>query len=287
MKADVISVEGKKVSEMELPKQFSAEVDANLIKRAVLATQSAKTQLKYTKLLAGRDNTAVYVGARGKPQMYRLINVEHARKPRLKNRRALVSGQVAGIPAVVGGPRAHPPKSTKINAEKINKKEKRKALESAIAATGNEELVKARGHSVPKVKLPIIVESKFEGIEKTKAVKEVFSKIGVWEDVERALSKKQLRPGKGKKRGRKYKSRKSVVIITEDSEKIFSAARNIPGVDIVRVSELNADVLAPGALPGRLAVWTENAVKALGKERVETEKADAKAKGKEVAKVKA
>jgi large subunit ribosomal protein L4e len=264
MKAQVFSVDGVKVSDIELPSQFGASVDVNLIKRAVQAIQSAGVQVKYPYIYAGRYNTAAYVGFRGKPAQYRSINIERARKPKLKNRRGLASGQVASIPAVVKGPKAHPPKREKIWAEKINKKEKRKATISAIAATANVEFVKKRGHVLPKnLQLPIVVEQKFEDIAKTKNVVKSLEAIGVFADVERAKAKRKIRAGKGKKRGRRYKVRKSLLIVAKSSEKIAKACRNIPGVDIVRVKDLNADVLAPGGVPGRLTVWTEGAIREL------------------------
>ncbi len=280
MKAHIFSIEGKKGSEVELPRQFSSEVDMGLIKRAVLAIQSAGVQLKYPSPLAGRNNTALYVGSRGKPTMYRTINVGHARKPRLKNRRGLLYGRVAGIPAVVGGPRAHPPKATKINEEKINRKEKRKATESAIAATANAELARARGHVFDeKVAFPVIVEAKLEELDKTNKVVGAFEALGVIADVEKAKDKKMVRPGKGKKRGRKHKARKSVLIVAGDSSKIFKAARNLEGVDVVSVRDLNADLLAPGAQPGRLTLWTENAIRMLaGEGRAEKTGAKSEAK---------
>ncbi len=264
MKAQIVSLAGKKVSEMELPRQFSASVDMGLIKRAVLAIQSASIQTSYTKVTAGRDNTAVYIGARGKPQQHRIINTEHARKPRLKNRRSLLSGQVASIPATVGGPKAHPPKAAKIWEEKINRKEKRKATESAIAATADAALVKERGHRFKEgTAFPIIVEAKLEELGKTSDVKKTFEALGIWEDVEKAKDKKTPRAGKGKKRGRSHKKRKSVLIVAGNAEKIYLAARNLEGVDIISLKNLNANYLAPGTLPGRLTVWTENAVKGL------------------------
>src|SRR3989338_3219626 len=163
MKGQVISLEGKKLSEIELPEQFSASVNETLIRRAVLAIQSAGVQTHYPFPLAGRNNTAIYVGSRGKPTMHRTINVGHARKPRMKNRKGVLAGQVAGIPGVVGGPKAHPPKANKIWEEKINAKEKKMATVAAIAATGKSEIVRKRGHIFDaKVSMPIIVESKFE-----------------------------------------------------------------------------------------------------------------------------
>ncbi len=268
MKAAVMSIDGKKVSEIELPGQFGTEVDERLIRRAVLAIQSAGKQTHYPHPLAGRYNTAIYVGARGKPTMHRNINVGHARKPRLKNRRGVLYGKVAGIPGVVGGPKAHPPKAGKIWEERINKKEKRKALESAIAATASKELAKKRGHIFDeKNSFPIIMESRLEEIAKAKDVKSALEAIGVWTDVEKAKRKKQLRAGKGKKRGRVYKKRKSVLIVAAKTGNIFRGARNIEGIDVVPLRELNADFLAPGAVPGRLTVWSEGAIKELAESR--------------------
>src|SRR3989344_544979 len=264
MKAAVLSLEGKKVSEIELPKQFSAKIDRQLIKRAVLAMHSAGIQAKGGYVLAGRDNTAKYVGARGKPQQHRTINVEHARKPRLKNRRALLYGQVAGIPAVVGGPKAHPPKTEKIWREKINRKEREKAIASAIAATAKAEFVKGRGHILPdKILLPIVLESGFEKLSKTREVKSVLEKLGLWEDVERVHAKKKTRAGKGKKRGRRIKRGKSVLFVVSGKSTALMAARNIEGVEVVDAKSINAHLLAPGAEPARLTVWTEAAINSM------------------------
>ncbi len=273
MKTTILSLEGKKLSDIELPEQFSAEIDNELIKRAVLAIQSAKVQPKSNYLMAGRDNTSVYVGARGKPATMRGINVEKARKPRLKNHRFLISGHVAGIPGVVGGPKAHPPKIEKVWEEKINRKEKRRATNSAIAASANAEIVKARGHIFPQgTSFPIVVESKFEQLAKTKDVAAVLEKIGLYDDVLKVKSKKRVRAGKGKKRGRVYKVGKSVLIVAANTEKLYKGARNIIGVEVIAAANLNANVLAPGTLPGRLTLYTESAIKEMGEGKETYEK---------------
>ena len=268
MKAAVLSVEGNKSGEIELPGVFSEELNRVLIKRAVLASQSSRVQPKGPNKSAGRNYTATYIGSRKKPQQYRTINVGHARLPRLKNRRHLLSGQVALVPQAVKGPRAHPPKPEKNNEEKINRQEKRKALRSAIAATSVKELVSARGHIVPKrFEFPLVGEKRFEGIDKTKKVVEVFEKIGLIEDVKKSKSSRKIRAGKGKKRGRKYKKTKSVLLVVENSKKIFMAARNIAGVDVVEARNLNTELLAPGTVPGRLTLWSESALKVLGEKK--------------------
>ena len=44
---------------------------------------------------------------------------------------------------------------------------------------------------------------------------------------------------------------------------LIKAARNLPGVDVVQVKDLNAEVLAPGTHPGRLVIWSKSAIEAL------------------------
>ena len=83
----------------------------------------------------------------------------------------------------------------------------------------------------------------------------------------KAKERRKIRAGKGKKRGRKYKRKKSILFVVGKAEKIFKAARNLEGVDVVESRNLNAELLAPGALAGRLTVWSEDALKGL-EERV-------------------
>jgi len=52
------------------------------------------------------------------------------------------------------------------------------------------------------------------------------------------------------------------VVYHEDGG-IAKAARNIPGVDVVKVDNLGVIHLAPGGVPGRLTIWTAGAIEAL------------------------
>lgn len=264
MKADVFSLDGKKMHEIALPKIFETEFHPDLIKRAVLSIQSARFQPKGKYKKAGRDNTAQYRGWRGLPRHERTINVARARLPRLKNRRGLLFGRVAKVPQAVGGARAHAPKPEKKLHEEINKKEKRKALHSAIAASVSKELVGKR-HVLPeKISLPVIVEDKLEELKKTKEVITALAALHIAKDLENAKNKKRRRAGKGKKRGRKYKQKKSILIVTKKNSSVYKAARNLAGVEICEVRNINAELFAPGCMPGRLTVWTEGAIKEMG-----------------------
>jgi large subunit ribosomal protein L4e len=44
---------------------------------------------------------------------------------------------------------------------------------------------------------------------------------------------------------------------------VSKAAKNLPGVDVAILRNLNAELLAPGANPGRLVVWAKSAFNAL------------------------
>ena len=65
--------------------------------------------------------------------------------PRVKGSRHPAGSKAAFIPQATGGRKAHPPKTERIIHEKINRKERRLAIRSAVAATANREMVEGRG----------------------------------------------------------------------------------------------------------------------------------------------
>ncbi|MBR9691209.1 50S ribosomal protein L4, partial [Candidatus Woesearchaeota archaeon] len=69
-------------------------------------------------------------------------------------------------------------------------------------------------------------------------------------------------------RGRKYKKKKGILFVVSKDCSLEKAARNIPGIDIAVVNSLNAKLLAPGAVPGRLTLFTEAAIDKLEKEKL-------------------
>ena len=260
LKGKVVDLSGNFVREITLPRVFMEEYRPDLIKNAVLAMQSNRLQPKGTDLLAGRKTSAENWGPG------RAV----ARVPRIKDGR-----RAAKVPQAVGGRRAHPPKVEKILKRRINRKERRKAIRSAIAAAINPEFVKQRGHMFnTDVELPIVVEDSFASLEKTSEVTGFLKSVGVWADVLRAKGRK-IRAGRGKMRGRRYKTKKSILIVisgdegTVESEhpsrdkRILKGAENLPGVDISYVSKLNAELFAPGTHPGRLTIWTESSINKL------------------------
>jgi len=260
MKLPVFDMEGKEARQIELPSVFSEQVRPDLINRAAMAVRSTKFQPKGSTPLAGLQTSAEYVGRR---RAYRtMINIERARLPKVKLAKGRF-GEVRIVPQSRGGRPAHPPKVEKILVERINKKERRKAIRSAIAATANPDLVQKRGHRVA-METPIIVEDSFEKLKKTKEVLSLFEKLKLEKELERDRVVK-IRVGRGKMRGRRFKRRKGVLVVVSKSCPAVKASENIPGVDVSVAKNLNADLLAPGGQPGRLTIFTESAVKELDK----------------------
>jgi len=126
-----------------------------------------------------------------------------------------------------------------------------------VAATISADLICGRGHTYDGM-VPVILENKFESLSRTQDVITALTAAGVYHDIERSKESKKVRAGRGKMRGRRFKQRKSLLIVT--AEQPLRAARNLAGVDVVTVDQLNVEHLAPGMLAGRLTVWTEDAL---------------------------
>jgi large subunit ribosomal protein L4e len=185
-----------------------------------------------------------------------------ARVPRVKGG----SGNAAFAPGTVGGRQAHPPRAEARVVKEIPKKEKHLALLSAIAATASKETVELRGHEVEGVlEIPLVVEDSLSELTKAKEVEEAFTNLGLLTDIYRVRESRGIRAGKGKHRGRKMKQAVGPLIVIAENKGIVKAASNLPGVDVVTVSDLNAEVLAPGTHAGRLTVWTTSAIAEVGK----------------------
>jgi len=206
------------------------------------------------------QTSAAYFGRRRGPARI-TINRGMSRLPREKTGGSGL-GKVRKVPQSVGGRRAHPPQN-KDYSKKINKGEYLLAFSSAIAATANKDLVGERGHDIESVpEIPIIVEDSIQKMNKTKDVIACLKKFGLEKELERCGERK-IRAGKGTRRGRKYKNKKGVLLVVADDEGVGKAASNIPGMDVVRVEELDVELLAPGTHAGRLTIWTKKALDTL------------------------
>jgi large subunit ribosomal protein L4e len=263
MKVDVFDLNGKAVGKIDLPAVFHEKVREDLIRRAVLATQSRHRQPYGTDPMAGLRSSAHYHGMRH--HRYTMMNKELARMPRIHGKTSpMLTYRARLVPQSVKGRVSHPPLVEKVWAQKINDKERRKAIRSAIAATAMKELVAKRGHKFSQEELPIVVDDEFQNLKKAKDVVAFFKKIGLEKELER-ISEKKVRVGKGKNRGRKYKKKIGPLVVVAEDNGIVKAVKNLQGINVCRVSNLGAEYLAPGTMPGRLTIFTKSAVESLKK----------------------
>ncbi len=266
MKVPVLSVENEEIAIVELPGQFNESISEDLVKRAVLAMQSRRRQPYGASPDAGKRASAKLSRRRRHYKGSYGIGISRVPRKIISHRGRRFNWVGAFAPGTVGGRRAHPPKAGRIWEIKINEKERRKAIRSAMAASVRKEVVSRRGHKTPEI-YPFAVESKIENVDRTKNVFSILKKLGLGNELARA-SEKKVRSGKGKMRGRKYKTKKGPLIIVSGNCKLVKAARNIPGVDVVEARKLNAELLAPGTSIGRLSIYTQGAIERIGKERM-------------------
>ncbi len=256
MKTKIYSIDGKAGKEIELPKCFSKKVREDIVCK-VLETQK-KMQPYSCSPIAGRQQKA-----QGKVVHRRHVwrsgyGAGMSRVPRkiFSRRGTRFNWQAAEIPSTVGGRRAHPPKN-KISDLKINKKELRIALESALSATANPKMISKKYTSLKtEIKqAPFVIDFKFD---KAKQFKDGLKKI-LGEDVfEIAIPKKRIRAGKGKMRGRKYKKSAGMLLVVGQKEN-----PKLNGIEVNKAKFVSVTDLAKGGV-GRLVVYTENAIKEMG-----------------------
>ena len=254
MKATLFDLEGKKIASIDLPSQFNESYHPDLIKRAISAIRNNSRQSYGAFKLAG---TRPSISLSRRRHVYKTtygFGISRVPRKILSGRGSRFNWVGAFAPGTVSGRRAHPPKSDKIWKVKINKKERKKAIRSALKALTMKELIS----HVNIQEIPIVIESKFEDLTKAKEALAVLKKLGLSNIIGKASSR-TVRAGKGKSRGRKYRQKKSALIVVSGNCRLESAASNIPGIDIIQVRLLNAALLTQGHAP-RLAIFTDKAL---------------------------
>lgn len=236
----VKSITGRELQTINLPKQFREKIRRDLIRKAFNTIRSHKVQAQGVMKGAG-NRWAVYLSKRRR-EFKTVYGYGRSRTPRKtltrRGRRFMLMGAMA--PFTVGGRVAHPPKSEKVIKEKINKKERRKAIRCALSASNQ-----------------IVIEDKIESLKQTKdLIKALKSNKVVLEKVVRRKSSKIKRYKKG-----------PLLVLNKKCDAL-KAASNIPGVDAVLVRELNVELLTPGANIGRVTVFSQGAIKAMEDEKL-------------------
>jgi len=255
-------------SKVELPESFSSDIREDMVKDAVHSSRANRRQPYGHRTHDGKRA----------PQAGMKHSVEWWGKGRGVSRIMRKTGQrtAAQNPHTRGGRRAHGPLVEKDWSMKFNSKQKRIARDSAIAATCNADIVASRGHRFDEsLRFPIIIDKYTEVKDgetdahdpesiplahATRKFVAMMQGLGLGDDLDRAKNGRSIRAGKGKMRGRRRRTPKSVLLVVSKTGALSKAARNIPGVDVVAARDLCAEDLAPGGDIGRLTVWTKKAI---------------------------
>ena len=255
-KVRVYNLDAKEKDIIDKPEIFSMKARKDLILQGCEAFQSKNKQPQGRDPRAGLRNTAEGWGT----------GHGLSRAPRLKGSGYPTARNVGRVPFAKGGRTTHPIKAEKQLKKKINKKVRRLSIISAISASGNRELVERRGHLIKDVpEIPLVVDAKIQTIKTTGNIYSLLCDFGLKDELFKVKNSKKIRAGRGKTRGRKYKTKKGLLIVIKEDYGIVKASRNIPGTDIVKIDDLSIDNLAPGGEPGRMVLWTQSAFKDLNK----------------------
>jgi large subunit ribosomal protein L4e len=253
MKSTIYDKSGKKKGEITLPSLFSIRVREDIVKKYFEADRFIQPYA--SKIEAGKRQSASGTISHKRHDWKGHYGRGIARLPRktMWRRGTQFIWVGANVPGTRGGRKAHPPKGIG-KEKKINKKEIKIAFNSAFAATAKPNLIIKRYSSLEKIsQVPIIIESlPTKTKDLIKLIKEIFK-----ENSYLAIKKKAVRSGKGKLRGRKYKSNAGVLILTSPTEKTKFAGFDVKSIDEVSISDL---------VPlGRLTIYTKKAIEDLSK----------------------
>jgi large subunit ribosomal protein L4e len=256
MKLQILGKEGKKINEVET-KLFVEPIREDLIFKVVEAERI--WQPYANKYLAGMDRS-ISGRLRHKRHSWKSDRGKGlSRIPRkiIWRRGTQFSWEGAIIPSAKGGRRAHPPK-VKINDKKINKKELRKALLSALTYCSSIDELKNKYDTLKdkklEIKLPIVISEEVFKL-KTKEIKAALEKI-LGELYPVAIQKSSKRAGKGKLRGRKNKKNAGAILITGKKEEF-----SVLGIESVNSDDLIVTDLANNG--ARVMILTPNSIKDL------------------------
>lgn len=266
MELNVFNANNENTGKKKLPEQFDEPVRNDLIQRAVEVVQANARQPYGADPRAGKKASAKLSRRRREYKGSYGHGISRVPRKTLNRNGTRMYWVGAFAPGTVGGRRAFPPGSEKDFSKSLNVKERRKAIRSALAATVNKAVVQQHGHKVPQ-QYPFLIDNAFEAMDSTSKVQAALEKLQLAQELERS-AEKTVRAGMGKMRGRRYVKKVGPLIVVSGPCKLAHSARNIAGLDVVVVSKLNAELLAPGTKPGRLTLYTAAAIDKIAKEKL-------------------
>ena len=248
MNFDVVDTSGKRVGTLAVPTQFLVDVRPDLISRVLRAVLSWRRQPFGSALEAGQQHSAKL--SRRRRDYKTSYGHGMSRVPRKTMwRRGRQFGWVGAVaPGTVGGRRAHPPKVSSDWVQKVNAKERRYALRSALSSTlASQRVAVVRG---------------VEGLSHAKDVSHLLSSLSV------PSASYSHRAGRGRLRGRAYHEQVGPLFVVASPCPLRKSAANISGASVVQVRSLHAGYFMKDAQTPRHVIWSAEAVEVLSKEKL-------------------
>ncbi len=235
MKAEILSIEGKKIKEIELPSLFSEKIRHDIVQKTFEAEKIIQPYAPDPE--AGKKHSAsgVIRHIRHKWRSHYGRGISRVPRKTMWRRGTQFYWIGAEVSGTRGGRRAHPPKIAHfLKDRKINKKEYNIALRSAISSTAKEDLIKNRYKRISdeaKIeRLPIVIESKITELKTRQLIESLKKILGNLSSLK-------------------------ILIIIGNNEEIKTKA-----IESKKVKEIKIKDLYP---LGRLTIYTEKAIKDL------------------------
>jgi large subunit ribosomal protein L4e len=262
MRAILYDSSGNKKSELELPAIFSSSIREDIAQKYFEVEKTRQPYAPYKE--AGKRHAASGKISHRRHEWKGHYGMGISRVPRkvMWRRGTQFFWIAAEVANVRGGRRAHPPKLSR-SEKKLNAREVSLAMSSALAATANKNFVERRYSSIGKVETaPFVIESlPNKTSELISSLKNIFGS-----SFHLVLKHASVRSGKGKTRGRKYKSNAGLLILVSPDEK-----PRFSGLDIVPMNQVVISDLFP---LGRLTLFTKKALDELSAEKAAKETSD-------------
>jgi large subunit ribosomal protein L4e len=255
MKAQLYSATGEKKADVELPGIFDTYVREDIAAKLFEVEKEGQPYAPFKEAGKRHSASGKISHRRHKWQTAYGKGISRVPRKRMWRRGTQFYWVGAEISGTRGGRRSQPPKLNP-TPKKINKNEAQIAMNSAIAATANKEYILKRYSSLTEIKnAPFIIESL---PQKTKdaisTLRNIFGDL-----FSLVLKNKVVRSGRGKTRGRKYKSNAGLLLVTANDENV-----KLTGIDIRKSDDLRIADLYP---LGRLALYTKKALVELGEKK--------------------
>lgn len=259
MRIKLFDKTGKVKKDIEMPGNFSKGIRKDILAKVFEAMKYENRQEKGSKFGAGAGYSASGILKHKRHDWKTTYGKGISRIPRkiMSRHGASFNWVGATVSNTRGGRRAHPPKGWENFFKKINKKELQIAFNSGFEGTVDSKSLEKKYNK--KIESGFVFDSSVLDL-KSKDFFALLEKVFGKDLMENILKSKKQRAGKGKLRGRKYKSNAGLLFVVGSDEKMKRS-----GIDVVNVNDLRIRDLAPNGEAGRIAGYSEKAIEEISK----------------------